>query len=60
MQLNLSKEESALLVSILSAYRSDLRVEIGRTEGAEYKRRLKQEEEMVERLLCQLAAEVPA
>ena len=60
MQLNISNEECSLLASILTTYRSNLRAEIYRTEGTEFKKQLKREEELLDRLLNELQARVPA
>jgi len=60
MQLTISNEECSLLASILTTYRANLRAEIYRTEGADFKKLLKREEELLDRLLNELQAQVPA
>lgn len=54
MQLEIPPEEVQVLLKILNNYRAELRAEIYRTEGAAYKRDLKQEEELLERLLARV------
>ena len=58
MQFNVSNEERGLLVSILSTYRGNLRAEVYRTEGTDFKNQLKHEEEVLDRLLSELQAQV--
>lgn len=60
MQLNISNEECSLLASILTTYRANLRAEIYRTETMDFKKQLKREEELLDRLLNELQAQVPA
>ena len=60
MQLNISNEECSLLASILTTYRANLRAEIYRTETMDFKKQLKREEELLDRLLKELQAQVPA
>jgi hypothetical protein len=60
MQLNISNEECSLLASILTTYRANLRAEIYRTEAMDFKKQLKREEELLDRLLKELQAQVPA
>lgn len=60
MQLTISHEECSLLVSILTTYRANLRAEIYRTEGTDFKKQLKREEELLDRLLSELQSRVPA
>jgi hypothetical protein len=60
MQLNISNEECSLLASILTTYRANLRAEIYRTEGTAFKKQLKREEELLDRLLSELQSRVPA
>ena len=60
MQLIISNDECSLLASILTTYRSNLCAEIHRTESADFKKQLKQEEQLLDRLLKELQAQVPA
>ncbi len=60
MQLNISNEECSLLATILTTYRANLRAEIYRTESGDFKKQLKREEELLDRLLSELQAQVPA
>lgn len=60
MQLTISNEECVLLATILTTYRANLRAEIYRTEGTDFKKLLKREEELLDRLLNELQAQVPA
>ena len=60
MQLIISNEECSLLASILTTYRGNLRAEIYRTESGDFKKQLKQEEQLLDRLLKELQAQVPA
>lgn len=60
MQLTISNEECGLLATILTTYRANLRAEIYRTEGTDFKKLLKREQELLDRLLQELQAQVPA
>ncbi len=54
MELDISPQECELLLKILNDYRGTLRDEIYRTEAAAYKRELKEEEELLDRILSKL------
>ncbi|HYX69320.1 MAG TPA: hypothetical protein VE825_09320 [Terriglobales bacterium] len=60
MQLTISNEECSLLASILTTYRGNLRAEIYRTESVDFKKQLKREEQLLDRLLDELQSQVPA
>jgi hypothetical protein len=60
MQFNISNEERGLLLSILNAYRGNLRTEVYRTEGTDFKKQLRHEEELLDRLLSELQSEAPS
>jgi hypothetical protein len=54
MELMVQPDEVALLKRILTNYLSDLRMEIADTERYEFRQELKQDEEMIKRLLARL------
>jgi hypothetical protein len=54
MQLNLEPEEASVLKQILSNHLKDLRSEVYKTERYEWRQALKQDEEIIKRLLSQL------
>jgi hypothetical protein len=54
MQLDVSPQEGFLLLEILQSYRSDLATEILRTDSATYRKELKDEGAIVDRILGRL------
>lgn len=54
MQLTLSDQEKDLLIQILDQYYSSLREEIYKTEGYDFKQKLKEEEASIKDLLDRL------
>jgi hypothetical protein len=60
MQLDISAGERDLLVKVLNNYRATLRDEIYRTEAATFKRELKEEEELLDRILSKLGQQKPS
>ena len=54
MHLDLSKEESALLAELLDADYRNLKEEIGKTEGYDYKEALKAREQLLVDLIEKL------
>ena len=60
MHLEVSSPECFLLLEILQAYRTDLTAEILRTDSVTYRKELKEEEAIVDRLLGRLRALKPS
>ena len=56
VQLNLTDEEQELLTRVLDQYYSSLREEIYKTEGYDFKQKLKAEEASIKDLLARLKA----
>ena len=56
MNLTLSDEERALLAELLDADYRELKEEINKTEGYDYKEALKARERLLESLLAKLGA----
>jgi hypothetical protein len=54
MHLEVSSQECFLLLEILQAYRTDLTAEILRTDSVTYRKELKEEEAIVDRILGRL------
>lgn len=54
MQLNLTDQEKELLIQVLDQYYSNLREEIYKTEGYDFKQKLKEEESFIKDLLARL------
>jgi len=57
MQLNLSATEASVLREVLTSHLASLRVEIGRSDHREYREMLRQRDEVLERIVAQLAPE---
>jgi hypothetical protein len=57
MQLTLTSEEADALREVLTAHLAELRVEIGRTDHREFRERLREQDELFERILARLGAE---
>lgn len=55
MLLNLSDHDTSTLRELLADYLPELRMEVARTERREYRHRLVDRQDLVERLLDQLA-----
>jgi hypothetical protein len=55
MQLNLSDHDASTLRDLLADYLPELRMEVARTERREYRHRLVDRQDLVERLLDLLA-----
>ncbi len=55
MHLEVSSQECFLLLEILQAYRTDLTAEILRTDSVTYRKELKEEEAIVDRILAGFA-----
>lgn len=60
MRLELSIEEAQLLDRILTTYVSDLRMEIGRTDRAEFRNGLKVEQVTIRNVLANLETQLGA
>jgi hypothetical protein len=54
MQLTLTEAETVMLAEILESYRSDLRMEIADTDAMDFRERLKQREDFLDKVLRQL------
>jgi hypothetical protein len=54
MHLEVSSQECFLLLEILQAYRTDLTAEVLRTDSVTYRKELKEEEVIVDRILGRL------
>jgi hypothetical protein len=54
MHLEVSFQECLLLLEILQAYRTDLTAEVLRTDNVTYRKELKEEEAVVDRILGKL------
>jgi hypothetical protein len=54
MHLEVSSQECLLLLEILQAYRTDLTAEVLRTDNVTYRKELKEEEAVVDRILGKL------
>ncbi|HEV8573643.1 MAG TPA: hypothetical protein VGR43_02945 [Dehalococcoidia bacterium] len=57
MQIDLSDDERALLRDVLEAANGDLREEIYKTEGTDFKRRLKERELVLQELMRKLGGD---
>lgn len=56
MQLTLTSEEADALREVLTAHLAELRVEIGRADHRKFRDMLRQQDEMLERILAKLGA----
>ena len=60
MHLEVSSQECFLLLEILQAHRTDLTAEVLRTDSVTYRKELKEEEAIVDRLLGRLRGLKPS
>ncbi len=58
MDLMVSDEDARTLYDLLSDHLRELRLEVARTEAREFRHAMLRRQELVERLLTQLAAEL--
>ncbi len=58
VQLELQGEEAEMLLGVLQHYLSDLRMEVGNTEGYEYQIALKQREAFLQNIADNLSSKV--
>ena len=54
ISLDLSKEESTILVDVLASYLSDLRMEIADTDSMDFREQLKQRKAVIEKAISAL------
>ena len=59
MQLNLKDDEAQTLRELLRDYLPELRMEVARTDRRDYRHRLVNRQDLVERLLDQLGEPAP-